>query len=163
MRSTFKLLFYINRAKVKSDSTTAVMCRISIDGKTSVLTTGIYCKPDEWSSRKGEVKIERTNNELKAFREHLEQTYERILKEQGVVSSELLKNTIVGINSIPTLLLQAGVAELERLRIRSIEINSKSSYRESKLKQLNLQKFLLSRGMEDIAFSDITEEFGVSF
>ena len=33
MRSTFKLLFYINRNKVKSDGTTAVLCRISIDGK----------------------------------------------------------------------------------------------------------------------------------
>ncbi len=33
MRSTFKLLFYINRNKVKSDGTTAVLCRISIDEK----------------------------------------------------------------------------------------------------------------------------------
>jgi site-specific recombinase XerD len=139
------------------------MCRISIDGKTSVLTTGIYCKPDEWNTRKGEVKAERAGNELKEFRLRLEQTYENILKEQGVVSSELLKNTIVGINSIPTSLLQAGEVEIERLRIRSIEINSNSSYRQSKLSQLKLQEFLNSREMEDIAFSDITEEFGESF
>ena len=39
MRSTFKLLFYINRNKVKSDGTTAVLCRISIDGKKSVSYT----------------------------------------------------------------------------------------------------------------------------
>jgi len=163
MRSTFKLLFYINRAKVKSDGTTAVLCRISIDGKTSVLTTGIYCKPDEWNSRKGEVKAERAGNELKAFRLRLEHTYENILKEQGVVSSELLKNTIVGVDTIPTFLLQAGEVERERLRIRSIEINSNSSYRQSKIYQLKLQEFLLSREMEDISFSDITEEFGESF
>ena len=43
MRSTFKLLFYINRNKVKSDGTTAVLCRISIDGKKSAVATGIYC------------------------------------------------------------------------------------------------------------------------
>jgi len=47
MRSTFKLLFYINRNKVKSDGTTAVLCRISIDGKKSAVTTGIYCRPEE--------------------------------------------------------------------------------------------------------------------
>ena len=35
MRSTFKLLFYINRNKVKSDGTTAVLCRISIDGNSA--------------------------------------------------------------------------------------------------------------------------------
>ena len=39
MRSTFKLLFYINRNKVRSDGTTAVLCRISIDGKKSAVTT----------------------------------------------------------------------------------------------------------------------------
>ena len=163
MRSTFKLLFYINRSKVKTDGTTAVMCRISIDGKNSTLTTGTYCQPDDWNAKKGTIKTESDNNQLIKFRERLEQTYEHILKCQGVVSSELLKNTIVGINSIPTFLLQAGEVEIERLRFRSIEINSNSTYRESKNAQVNLRNFILSRGIEDIAFSDITEEFGESF
>lgn len=163
MRSTFKLLFYINRNKVKADGTTSVMCRISIDGKSSTLTTGIYCRPDDWNAKKSQIKPGMDNNRLTEFRECLEQTYERILKEQGVVSSELLKNTIAGINSIPTHLLEAGKVEIERLRVRAIEINSNTTYRQSKLSQLNLQEFLRSRGMEDIAFSDITEEFGESF
>ena len=33
MRSTYKQLYYINRSKVKSDGTTSIMCRITIDGK----------------------------------------------------------------------------------------------------------------------------------
>lgn len=163
MRSTFKLLFYINRGKVKADGTTAVMCRISIDGKSLVLATGIYCEPKDWNAKKGVIKTERDNNRLTEFRERIEHTYEHILKEQGVISSELLKNTIVGVNSIPTMLLEAGEVELERLRIHSIEINSRSTYRQSRLAQQNLQEFLLSRGMVDIAFSDITEELGESF
>lgn len=56
MRSTFKLLYYINRAKVKADRTTAVLCRITIDGKNSVVTTGVYCNPEDFNSQKGEVK-----------------------------------------------------------------------------------------------------------
>ena len=139
------------------------MCRISIDGKSSTLTTGIYCQPDDWNAKKGIIKSERDNNQLTDFRQRLEQTYDRILKEQGAVSSELLKNTIVGVNSIPTYLLEAGIVEIERLRVRAIEIKSNTTYRQSKLSQLNLQEFLRSRGMEDIAFSDITEEFGESF
>ena len=54
MRSTFRLMFYINRNKVKSDGTTAILCRISIDGKKSAVTTGIYCKPGDWDSKKCE-------------------------------------------------------------------------------------------------------------
>jgi site-specific recombinase XerD len=163
MRSTFKLLFYINRAKVKTDGTTAVLCRISIDGKISVIATGIYCKPEYWNAKKGIIKTERENRQLVAFRQRLEHTYGHILKEQGVISAELLKNTIVGVNTIPAYLLEAGKVEIERRRIHALEIHSQSTYRQSKLSQLNLQEFLHSKGMEDIAFSDITEEFGKSF
>ena len=41
MRSTFSILYYINRGKVKADWTTAIMCRITIDGKSSVFTIAI--------------------------------------------------------------------------------------------------------------------------
>jgi len=157
MRSTFSILFYINRNKVKSDGTTAVMCRISIDGKTSVLSTGISCNHSSWKQEN------KNNKELTRLKTTIEQTYEQIIKSTGVISAELLKNTIVGVNSVPTTLLQAGEQERERLRVRSIEIQSTSSYRQSKTTQLNLSDFINSRGLEDIAFSDINEEFGESF
>jgi len=163
MRSTFNILFYINRNKVKADNTTAVLCRISIDGKQTVISTGIYCNPEDWNARKGQIRDERSNNKLTAFRNRIEQSYETILKEQGVISAELLKNTIVGINTVPSFLLQAGQAERERLRIRSLEINSTSTYRGSKTTQANLFDFIRSSGKDDIAFTDITGEFGESF
>ncbi|PXV57164.1 site-specific recombinase XerD [Dysgonomonas alginatilytica] len=163
MRSTFKILFYINRNKVKADGTTAVLCRISIDGKQTVLTTSIYCNPDDWNSNKGEIKEERANKKLISFRQRIEQTYEKILKEQGVISAELLKNTITEVNSVPMLLLEAGEAERERLRIRSLEINSTSTYRQSKVSQSNLRGYLLTLKMKDIAFTAITEEFGEGY
>ena len=68
MRSTFRLMFYINRNKVKSDGTTAILCRISIDGRKSAVTTGIYCKPSDWDSNKGEIRMNKENNRLTAFR-----------------------------------------------------------------------------------------------
>lgn len=51
MRSTFSILYYINRGKVKTDGTTAIMCRITIDGKSSVFTTGYYCNPECWNTK----------------------------------------------------------------------------------------------------------------
>jgi len=163
MRSTFKLLFYINRNKIKTDGTIVILCRISVDGKQTVLATGIYCKPEEWNAKKGLIRTERDNNRLIKFRNRVEHTYEHILKEQGGISSELLKNTIVGVNTIPTCLLEAGEVERERLRVRSIGVNSTTSYRQSGISQRNLKEFLHSRGREDISFSNITEEFGESF
>ncbi|MBK5722292.1 site-specific integrase [Dysgonomonas sp. Marseille-P4677] len=169
-RSTFNILFYINRSKIKADGTTAILCRISIDGKQTVLTTGIYCRPEEWNPKKGELKItdslngnERKNNQLQAFRKRIERTYETILREQGVISAELLKNTLTEINKVPTMLLEAGEEERERLKIRSAEIKSTSTYRQSKISQSNLREYLLSLKMKDIAFSDITESFGENY
>lgn len=170
MRSTFSILFYINRNKIKADGTTAILCRITIDGKQTVLSTGIFCNPEEWNAKKGELRIgdsliknEKTNNRLKAFRNRIEQTYENILKNTGVISTELLKNTLVGVNAVPIMLLQAGEAELERLRLRSLEIESTSTYRQSKLAQRNLKAFINFRKSEDIAFETITEELGEAF
>jgi len=163
MRSTFKTLFYINKNRVKNDGTTAIMCRITIDGKNSTIATGLYCGLKEWNAKKGEVKNTRINNQLMQFKQDVERRYEEVLKKNGVVSAEILKNIIAGINSVPKKLLQAGEVERERLRLRSIEINSTSTYRESKSTQLYLRKFIQSRDMEDIAFTDIREEFGESF
>ena len=56
MRSTFSLLPYINRSKVRADGTTAVLCRITIDGKQTAISTGIYCRPEDWNGRKNEDK-----------------------------------------------------------------------------------------------------------
>jgi site-specific recombinase XerD len=163
MRSTFSILFYINRSKVKTDGTTIVMCRISIDGKNSTVTTGIYCHPEDWNSKKQEIGVNRENNLLKKFRCRVEQTYEDIIKEQGVVSALLLKNTITKTDMLAANLLQAGEVERERLRLRSKTINSMSSYRHSKLTHKNLSDFVASMGMDDISFTDITEAFGKSF
>lgn len=163
MRSTFKILFYINRGKVKKDGTTAIFCRISVDGEQTVITTGVFCNPNNWNSKKGEGKDEKAKHQLKAFRQRIEQAYENTLKKFGVVSVDLLKNAILDIHTVPTMLLQAGEAERERLRVRSLEINSTSTYRQSKVSQSNLREYLLTLKLKDIAFTDITEEFGEGY
>jgi len=163
MRSTFKILMYINKNKVKTDGTTAILCRISIDSKNTVLSTGIYCKPEEFNTKKGEIKNSKANIALLKFRERIEQAYEQILKETGIISAELLKNTIVGVNSVPTTLLQAGIEELKRLEKRSVEINSRSTYRQSIIFQKCLKEYVLTFGKDDYPFSEITEQFGLSY
>ena len=139
------------------------MCRISIDGKNSTVTTGIYCRPEDWDSKQQEITVIRENNLLKEFRQRVERAYEDIIKEQGVISAVLLKNTITKPDMVAVNLLQAGEVERERLRIRSKVINSKSSYHQSKLTHKNLSDFVASMGMDDILFTDITERFGNSF
>ena len=44
-RSTFSILPYINRQKVKADGTANILCRITVDGKSAAISTGISCYP----------------------------------------------------------------------------------------------------------------------
>lgn len=160
MRSTFKILYYINRNKVKADGTTAIICRITIDGKNCVFSTGFYCSPKDWNSKTGMVKDIKINNLLGNLRCQIENSYANLLKDTGMVTAEMLKNEITCVATVPLTLLKAGEEERERLKIRSTVINSTSSYRQSKSSQAYLHEYLLSLHMCDIAFEDITEDFG---
>ena len=79
MRSTFSILYYINRGKVKADGTTAIMCRITIDGKRSVFTTGYYCNPECWTPKNGTVQDGRTHGILADLRARLATSYTNLL------------------------------------------------------------------------------------
>ena len=96
MRSTFKILFYINRQKIKVDGKTAILCRITIDGKTTAITTGEECRSSEWNSKQGLTTDKKTNQRIGEFKELVEKTYQEILINGGVVSVELLKKRLQG-------------------------------------------------------------------
>ena len=57
MRSTFKLLFYINRQKIKKNGKCPVMGRITLDGKVSQYSTGEDVQPKFWDANKGRAVI----------------------------------------------------------------------------------------------------------
>lgn len=139
------------------------MCRITIDGKAVVLSTGLYCQPEEWNSKKGEVKNNRLNGMLGEYKKRVDETYAELLKVNGVISAELLKTAMTGAVDIPKYILQAGEVERENLKIRSIQIDSTSSYRQSKMYHYYLGEYIRSLGKEDMLFTDITEEFGTNF
>ena len=94
MRSTFKILFYINRQKTKADGRTTILCRITIDGKSSAITTGEECLQAEWNAKQGQTTDKRINKKLTAFRELVENTYRDLLVSDGVVSVELIKEPL---------------------------------------------------------------------
>ncbi len=116
MRSTFKILFYINRQKTKADGRTTILCRITIDGKSSAITTGEDCLPAEWNAKQGQATDKRINKRLAEFKELVEKTYRDLLTRDRVVSVELIKNRLQGIATNPTTLLAMSKAELQSVK-----------------------------------------------
>ena len=145
MRSTFKILFYINRQKTKAD------------GKTAI-TTGEQCKSSEWNSRKGMTTDKKTNQKIGEFKELVEKTYQEILIKDGVVSVELLKNRLQGVATIPTTLLAISKAEQQSVKECVGKSRAEGTYQNLLYSDKLLTEFVKDKGMTDIVIATITED-----
>ena len=90
-RSTFSIFPYINRQKVKADGTANILCRITVDGKSAAISTGISCTPQEWNAKKGEVRNARDNGRLASFLAEVKDKYNSLLTTNGIITVEMLK------------------------------------------------------------------------
>ena len=157
MRSTFKILFYINRQKTKADGNTAILCRITIDGKSTAITTGEECNPSRWNSKQGLTTDRKTNQRISEFRELIEKTYRDILTREGVVSVELIKNRLQGIATNPTTLLTMSRAELQAVKESVDRSRAEGTYLNLYYSDKNLREFIENKGVQDISIATITE------
>lgn len=155
MRSTFRILFYINKSKIKADGTTAILCRITIDGESVVITTGESTAPHDWSVKRRATKEKKTNQRLQTFREEIEQGYNTLLYKYGAVSAELLKNHLQGIGRNPMTLLALSAEELKEQK----ESKSAGTYRNNRHADRLLNSFVRSRSERDFPLSALTIEF----
>ena len=158
MRSTFKILFYINRQKTKSDGRTTILCRITIDGKSSAITTGEECLLAEWNTKQGQTTAKRINKKLAKFRELVEKTYRDLLVSDGVVSVELIKNRLQGIATHPTTLLAMSKAELQSVKECIGKSKAESTYQNLCYSDKLLCEFVKDKGVKDIPVTIITED-----
>ena len=158
MRSTFKTLFYINRQKTKADGKTTILCRITIDGKSTAITTGEECKSSEWNSKQGLTTDKKTNQRIGEFKELVEKTYQEILINGGVVSVELLKNRLQGVATIPTTLLAISKAELQSVKDCVGKSKTEGTYQNLYYSDKMLMEFFKDRGNEDIPITAIMED-----
>ena len=163
MRSTFKILFYINRQKTKADGKTAIFCRITIDGKSTVMTTGEECLPAEWNSRQGITGEKKINQRLTAFRELVEKTYAEMLTKDGVVSAELLKNRLRGVAAAPTTLLTMSEAELQSVKACVGKSRSEGTYRNHTYSDKMLREWIEDKGRKDMPIDTVTGDLFEEF
>ena len=157
MRSTFKILFYINRQKIKADGNTTILCRITIDGKSTAITTGEECNPSEWNTKQGLTTNRQTNQRINEFRELIEKTYRDILTRDGVVSVELIKNRLQGIATNPTTLLTMSKVELQAVKESVGKSRAEGTYLNLYYSDRNLREFIENKGVQDISIATITE------
>ena len=96
MKSTFSILFYIDRSKSSGEGLYLVRCRISCNGRTASFSTRQQTSPDDWLAKKGRVSsasavAQGINHALSDIEQRLNALYERTLREERYITAEYLK------------------------------------------------------------------------
>ena len=96
MKSTFSILFYIDRSKPSGEGLCLVRCRISCNGRTASFSTRQQTSPHDWLAKKGRVGptsavAQGVNHALGDIEQRLNALYERTLREEQYITAEYLK------------------------------------------------------------------------
>ena len=96
MKSTFSILFYIDRSKPSGEGLCLVRCRISCNGRTASFSTRQQTAPHDWLAKKGRVGptsavAHGINHALSDIEHRLNALYERTLREERYITAEYLK------------------------------------------------------------------------
>jgi len=101
MNKTFNLLFYVKKAKINSVGESPIYLRITIDSKISEISTKRTVKSSKWNSAMQKVsgsseECRSLNFYLKTFEQKVYDTYHELIRDKETVTSEILKNKLVG-------------------------------------------------------------------
>lgn len=154
MKSTFSILFYIDRSKTSERNECIIRCRITCNGASSSFSTGLYTSPDDWQSKKGRMKVvanraNAVNLQLNSIDERLHTLYEHTLREENYITPEYLKEQYLYQNKpTPTLIeiYQSVCESKEALQGKTIGKATVRAFRDSRK---NFALFLKTRGNED--------------
>ncbi len=109
-RSTYAVLFYINRTKVRKDGKCQLLCKISIDAASEQIGTKVKVDPALWNPTTGRAdgksrNASEVNRAIDRLTEIIRSHYDRIRRDLGFVTAEAVKNAVKGIGQKPTTLL----------------------------------------------------------
>ncbi len=122
-RSTFAILFYINRTKVRKDGKCQLLCKISIDAESQQIGTKVSFDPALWDSANGCAKGRsraalEVNAAIEALTKKITDHYHQIRGALGYVTAELVKNALNGVAQKPLTLIKLFAEHNEEFKQR---------------------------------------------
>ena len=102
MKSTYSVIFYLKREKLKKDGTYPVMGRITVDGTQCQFSCKVNCSADIWETKGGRaigksVMARSVNMELDKIKARIDKYYKEIVDRDNFVTAEKVKNAFLGL------------------------------------------------------------------
>ncbi len=164
-RSTFAILFYINRTKIRKDGTCQLLCKVSIDAEWEQIGTKVSVNPAIWNPETGRAdgrgaNAVTVNRAIDALTREITDHYDRIRKSLGFVTAELVKNAVKGIGQKPVTLLSLFHEHNEEFLKRVGMDRTKETYDCYRRSYRHLAAFINEkRGVEDVSLRSLDKVF----
>ena len=164
-RSTFAILFYINRTKIRKDGTCQLLCKVSIDAEWEQIGTKVSVNPAIWDPETGRAdgrgaNAVTVNRAIDALTREITDHYDRIRKSLGFVTAELVKNAVKGIGQKPVTLLSLFHEHNEEFLKRVGMDRTKETYDCYRRSYRHLAAFINEkRGVEDVSLRSLDKVF----
>lgn len=164
-RSTFAILFYINRTKIRKDGMCQLLCKVSIDAEWEQIGTKVSVNPAIWNPETGRadgrsenaITVNRAIDELT---QEINNHYNHIKKSLGFVTAELVKNAVKGIGQKPVTLLALFREHNEEFKKRIGVDRIKETYDSYQRSYKHLAAFVQEKkGVEDITLRSLDKVF----
>ncbi|MFR9546631.1 MAG: site-specific integrase [Rikenellaceae bacterium] len=163
--STFAVMFYVNKGKVKKSGLVTIMGRISVSGDMTQFSTKIDIDHSAWDAKsyrikgKGRAEAE-INRKLDILTNDITAYHSELIEKQSYVTAELLKNRVCGIGQSKNTLLTL-FAERNAEFAKIVGVNrAERSYVQYTNVYNHVSRFLKLRyDTEDIALTQLDQEF----
>jgi Site-specific recombinase XerD len=165
MRSTFNILFYINRQKIKKNGKCPIMGRITIDGKIVQYSTKEEIEPNLWNPKEGCCtgkgnESKRINLRLEELKKETVRSYQKDIERNGYVTADGVKNTIQGVGQKEVMLLKEFTLMKEEIKSSIGITHTRGTYYRYGNAYNVISDFLKYKyDVEDIEFSKINKQF----
>ena len=166
MRSTFSVIFYLKKEKLKKDGTNPIMGRITVDGTMAQFSCKQSCDPAIWEAKGGHAKgktiaARDINRELDKIKASIVKHYQEIMIRDGYVTAEKVKNSFLGLEyRKQTLMSIFEQWNIEYAKQVEGGLKAKKTYERYKAVYKHVGDFLQSHyHVSDIALKEITVNF----
>lgn len=169
-KSSFSLVFYINRTKARKNGACPVMLRININGQKVAFHIKRVIMPDDWDTNRYQMKGRTTsarvfNDYIEALRLKTLRVYNELLNQHHEVSPNMLRDAVLGINSAkPKMLLEIWNEHNEGLKKLIGKENSYATYQKFTTARNHVASYLLNQyQLNDISIKQLNYQFIINF
>ncbi|KAA6312866.1 Tyrosine recombinase XerC [termite gut metagenome] len=164
-RSTFAVLFYINKAKRKKNGLCLLMGRITIDAGIAQFSAHTEVNPQTWDAKAGRAvgktkEAVTVNKTLDKLERQIRSHYSKMVSEDAYVTAESVKNALNGIGRRAANLLELFREYNEEVKLR-VGVNCvEATYEQYLMSYTHLSEFIrLCYHTDDVALTALNHQF----